>query len=80
MNETATRSLQLRVVTITLVTSSLLVGGFAYLIADKITSILLENAEISHAILRVLAGRVRRYLQLELKALAGDAPVVEPAL
>ncbi|MGC4894747.1 MtrAB system histidine kinase MtrB [Micromonospora sp. DT31] len=39
------RSLQVRVVTITLVTSSLLVGGFAYLIADKITGILLENAE-----------------------------------
>ncbi|WP_231935323.1 MtrAB system histidine kinase MtrB [Micromonospora viridifaciens] len=39
------RSLQLRVVTITLVASSLLVGGFAYLIADKITGILLENAE-----------------------------------
>ncbi|MFI7578106.1 MtrAB system histidine kinase MtrB [Micromonospora sp. NPDC049497] len=40
------RSLQVRVVTITLVASSLLVGGFAYLIADKITSILLDNAEI----------------------------------
>nr|WP_238162319.1 MtrAB system histidine kinase MtrB [Micromonospora endolithica] len=39
------RSLQVRVVTITLVASSLLVGGFAYLIADKITSILLENVE-----------------------------------
>jgi two-component system sensor histidine kinase MtrB len=39
------RSLQLRVVTITLVASSLLVGGFAYLVADKITNILLENAE-----------------------------------
>ena len=39
------RSLQLRVVTITLVASSLLVGGFAYLIADKITGILVENAE-----------------------------------
>jgi len=39
------RSLQLRVVTITLVASSLLVGGFAYVIADKITSILLENAQ-----------------------------------
>ncbi|MGW5671342.1 MtrAB system histidine kinase MtrB [Micromonospora sp. NPDC003776] len=39
------RSLQLRVVTITLVASSLLVGGFAYLIADKITNILLENAQ-----------------------------------
>ncbi|MER7415196.1 MtrAB system histidine kinase MtrB [Micromonospora peucetia] len=39
------RSLQLRVVTITLVASSLLVGGFAYLIADKLTGILVENAE-----------------------------------
>ncbi|MEU4676362.1 MtrAB system histidine kinase MtrB [Micromonospora sp. NPDC023737] len=39
------RSLQVRVVTITLVASSLLVGGFAYLIADKITGILLENAK-----------------------------------
>ncbi|MGK5738483.1 MtrAB system histidine kinase MtrB [Micromonospora sp. URMC 103] len=39
------RSLHVRVVTITLVASSLLVGGFAYLIADKITNILLENAE-----------------------------------
>ncbi|MEU4380377.1 MtrAB system histidine kinase MtrB [Micromonospora echinofusca] len=39
------RSLQLRVVTITLVASSLLVGGFAYLIADKITGILVENVE-----------------------------------
>ncbi|MFG1887447.1 MtrAB system histidine kinase MtrB [Micromonospora sp. NPDC049051] len=39
------RSLQLRVVTITLVVSSLLVGGFAYLIADKITGILVENVE-----------------------------------
>ena len=31
-------------VTITLVASSLLVGGFAYLVADKITNILLDNA------------------------------------
>ncbi|MFB9239755.1 MtrAB system histidine kinase MtrB [Plantactinospora siamensis] len=38
------RSLQFRVVTITLVASSLLVGGFAYLVADKITNILLDNA------------------------------------
>ncbi|WP_229399627.1 MtrAB system histidine kinase MtrB [Micromonospora okii] len=45
LRQTWRRSLQVRVVTITLVTSSLLVGGFAYLIADKITSILLENAE-----------------------------------
>ncbi|WP_372433897.1 MtrAB system histidine kinase MtrB [Micromonospora coerulea] len=45
LHQTWRRSLQVRVVTITLVASSLLVGGFAYLIADKITSILLENAE-----------------------------------
>ncbi|TYC23496.1 HAMP domain-containing histidine kinase [Micromonospora sp. MP36] len=45
VHQTWRRSLQLRVVTITLVASSLLVGGFAYLIADKITSILVENAQ-----------------------------------
>ncbi|MEV4808565.1 MtrAB system histidine kinase MtrB [Micromonospora avicenniae] len=45
VHRTWRRSLQVRVVTITLVASSLLVGGFAYLIADKITGILLENAK-----------------------------------
>ncbi|BCJ58438.1 MtrAB system histidine kinase MtrB [Micromonospora endophytica] len=45
LHQTWRRSLQVRVVTITLVVSSLLVGGFAYLIADKITSILLDNAK-----------------------------------
>ncbi|MET7748794.1 MtrAB system histidine kinase MtrB [Micromonospora sp. NPDC005367] len=45
VHRTWRRSLQFRVVTITLVASSLLVGGFAYLIADKITGILLENAK-----------------------------------
>ncbi|MCI4064419.1 MtrAB system histidine kinase MtrB [Micromonospora sp. R77] len=45
LHQTWRRSLQVRVVTITLVASSMLVGGFAYLIADKITNILLENAE-----------------------------------
>ncbi|MEV0002304.1 MtrAB system histidine kinase MtrB [Micromonospora sp. NPDC050980] len=45
VRQTWRRSLQVRVVTITLVASSLLVGGFAYLIADKITGILLQNAE-----------------------------------
>ncbi len=38
------RSLQVRVVTITLVASSLLVGGFAYLVANKITNIVLGSA------------------------------------
>ncbi|MGW0432921.1 MtrAB system histidine kinase MtrB [Micromonospora sp. NPDC003197] len=44
LRRTWRRSLQLRVVSITLVASSLLVGGFAYLVADNITNILLENA------------------------------------
>ncbi|MGI5213927.1 MtrAB system histidine kinase MtrB [Plantactinospora sp. CA-290183] len=44
LHRTWRRSLQVRVVTITLVASSLLVGGFAYLIADNITKIVLDNA------------------------------------
>ncbi|MEV4756826.1 MtrAB system histidine kinase MtrB [Micromonospora sp. NPDC049559] len=43
VRQTWRRSLQVRVVSITLIASSLLVGGFAYLVADKITNILLEN-------------------------------------
>ncbi|MFJ6195321.1 MtrAB system histidine kinase MtrB [Micromonospora sp. NPDC092111] len=55
LHQTWRRSLQVRVVTITLVVSSLLVGGFAYLIADKITSILLENAK-TDVLLRLHSG------------------------
>ncbi|MEV0426577.1 MtrAB system histidine kinase MtrB [Micromonospora sp. NPDC050495] len=55
LHRTWRRSLQVRVVTITLVASSLLVGGFAYLIADKITGILLENAE-TDVLLRLRNG------------------------
>ncbi|WP_406046382.1 MtrAB system histidine kinase MtrB [Micromonospora sp. NBC_00898] len=55
LHQTWRRSLQVRVVTITLVASSLLVGGFAYLVADKITSILLENAE-TDVLLRLQNG------------------------
>ncbi|MEU7982271.1 MtrAB system histidine kinase MtrB [Micromonospora sp. NPDC049081] len=55
LRQTWRRSLQVRVVTITLVVSSLLVGGFAYLIADKITNILLENAE-TDVLLRLRNG------------------------
>ncbi|RZU73440.1 two-component system sensor histidine kinase MtrB [Micromonospora kangleipakensis] len=55
LHQTWRRSLQVRVVTITLVASSLLVGGFAYLIADKITSILLESAE-TDVLLRLRNG------------------------
>ncbi|WP_376787309.1 MtrAB system histidine kinase MtrB [Micromonospora halotolerans] len=54
-HQTWRRSLQLRVVTITLVASSLLVGGFAFLIADKLTNILLENAE-TDVLLRLQNG------------------------
>ncbi|AGZ39443.1 putative two-component system sensor kinase [Actinoplanes friuliensis DSM 7358] len=39
------RSLHLRVVTLTLVMSSLLVGGFGWFIADRSTQILLDRAE-----------------------------------
>ncbi|MEV1288681.1 MtrAB system histidine kinase MtrB [Micromonospora sp. NPDC049679] len=39
------RSLQVRVVTITLVASSLLVGGFAYMVATQSSNILLDKAE-----------------------------------
>ncbi|MFC4093806.1 MtrAB system histidine kinase MtrB [Micromonospora sp. GCM10011541] len=55
LHQTWRRSLQVRVVTITLVASSLLVGGFAYLIADKITDILLESAE-TDVLLRLQNG------------------------
>ncbi|MBO4207568.1 HAMP domain-containing protein [Micromonospora echinofusca] len=56
LHQTWRRSLQIRVVTITLVASSLLVGGFAYLVADKITNILLANAR-TDVRLRLDSGR-----------------------
>ncbi|MBA2566104.1 MAG: cyclic nucleotide-binding domain-containing protein [Gemmatimonadetes bacterium] len=46
----------------------------------ELAEILNENAEISRTMLRVLAGRVRRYLQLELAALQGEVTHAEPAL
>ncbi|MEV4488734.1 MtrAB system histidine kinase MtrB [Micromonospora coxensis] len=55
LHQTWRRSLQVRVVTITLVISSLLVGGFAYLIANKITDILVENAK-ADTLLRLRSG------------------------
>jgi two-component system sensor histidine kinase MtrB len=45
MEHTWRRSLQVRVVTLTLVISSLLVGGFTYIVATKSTGILLDRAE-----------------------------------
>ncbi|WP_433688335.1 MtrAB system histidine kinase MtrB [Micromonospora carbonacea] len=72
LHQTWRRSLQLRVVTITLVTSSLLVGGFAYLIADKITSILLENAE-TDVRLRLSSGSDYAAKQFSLFSQAQEA-------
>ncbi|MEO3778136.1 MtrAB system histidine kinase MtrB [Micromonospora sp. B11E3] len=76
MRATWRRSLQLRVVTITLVTSSLLVGGFAYLIADKITSILLENAE-TDVRLRLSSGSDYAAKQLSLYSQPQEAQLQE---
>ncbi|MFF3854180.1 MtrAB system histidine kinase MtrB [Micromonospora sp. NPDC002575] len=72
VHQTWRRSLQLRVVTITLVTSSLLVGGFAYLIADKITNILLENAE-TDVRLRLSSGSDYAAKQFSLFSQAQEA-------
>ncbi|MEU5942638.1 MtrAB system histidine kinase MtrB [Micromonospora sp. NPDC047548] len=55
LHQTWRRSLQVRVVTITLAVSSLLVGGFAYLIASKVTNILVENAQ-TDVLLRLRSG------------------------
>ncbi|MFN2432806.1 MAG: cyclic nucleotide-binding domain-containing protein [Gemmatimonadota bacterium] len=46
----------------------------------ELAEILQENAEISRTMLRVLVGRVRRYLRLELNAVEGQPSVVEPAI
>jgi CRP-like cAMP-binding protein len=46
----------------------------------ELEEILQENAKISRQMLCVLAGRVRRYIQLELTGLAGEtaAPATAP--
>nr|QLJ99565.1 HAMP domain-containing histidine kinase [Micromonospora carbonacea] len=72
LHQTWRRSLQVRVVTITLVASSLLVGGFAYLIADKITNILLENAE-TDVRLRLSSGSDYAAKQFSLFSQAQEA-------
>jgi two-component system, OmpR family, sensor histidine kinase MtrB len=59
------RSLHLRVVTLTLVTSSLLVGGFGWFIADRSTQILLDRAE--DEVKAQMQGKVRyAYQQLSV--------------
>jgi two-component system, OmpR family, sensor histidine kinase MtrB len=45
VSRTWRRSLQVRVVTITLIASSVLVGGFAYMVASRSSNILLESAQ-----------------------------------
>jgi two-component system sensor histidine kinase MtrB len=45
MEHTWRRSLQVRVVTLTLLISSLMVGGFAYIVAAKSSGILLDRAQ-----------------------------------
>ncbi|MEH0933812.1 MtrAB system histidine kinase MtrB [Micromonospora sp. CPCC 205543] len=72
LHQTWRRSLQVRVVSITLVASSLLVGGSAYVIADKITSILLENAE-TDVLLRLRNGSDYAAKQFNLYSQAQDA-------
>ncbi|XBP96721.1 MtrAB system histidine kinase MtrB [Micromonospora sp. CCTCC AA 2012012] len=72
LHQTWRRSLQVRVVTITLVTSSMLVGGFAYLIADKITSILVENAQ-TDVLARLRSGSEYAAKQFSLYAQPQEA-------
>ncbi|MEV6814057.1 MtrAB system histidine kinase MtrB [Micromonospora sp. NPDC051296] len=76
LHQTWRRSLQVRVVTITLVASSLLVGGFAYLIADKITSILLDNAK-TDVQLRLTSGAEYAAKQFSLYSQAQEAQLQE---
>ncbi|HEX5540738.1 MAG TPA: MtrAB system histidine kinase MtrB [Micromonospora sp.] len=68
------RSLQIRVVTITLLASSLPVGGFAYLVIDQSSRILLGNAEQeTRARLEHSAGYAAR--QLGVHQSPGEAPL-----
>ncbi|GIJ26979.1 sensor histidine kinase MtrB [Micromonospora qiuiae] len=76
LHQTWRRSLQVRVVTITLVVSSLLVGGFAYLIADKITNILLDNAK-TDVRLRLTSGAEYAAKQFSLYSQPQEAQLQE---
>ncbi len=76
LHHTWRRSLQVRVVTITLVVSSLLVGGFAYLIAGKITSILLDNAK-TDVRLRLTSGAEYAAKQFSLYSQPQEAQLQE---
>ncbi|MFG2060484.1 MtrAB system histidine kinase MtrB [Micromonospora sp. NPDC048871] len=76
LHHTWRRSLQVRVVTITLVVSSLLVGGFAYLIAGNITSILLDNAK-TDVRLRLTSGAEYAAKQFSLYSQPQEAQLQE---
>ncbi|MEU5562210.1 MtrAB system histidine kinase MtrB [Micromonospora musae] len=76
VHRTWRRSLQFRVVTITLVASSLLVGGFAYLTADRITGILLENAK-TDVRLRLEGGAEYAAKQVDLYGQPQEAQLQE---
>ncbi|MEU8331372.1 MtrAB system histidine kinase MtrB [Micromonospora sp. NPDC048839] len=76
VHQTWRRSLQVRVVTITLVASSLLVGGFAFVIADKITTILLDNAR-SDVRQRVITGASYAAKQVSLYGQSQEAQLQE---
>ena len=68
------RSLQVRVVTLTLVVSSLLVGGFAYMVATRSTSILVDRAQAD------LKGRVSRGVAYTDEQLKVYSQPFEPGL
>lgn len=76
LHQTWRRSLQVRVVTITLVTSSLLVGGFAYLVAAQSTTILLDNAK-QETRARLNNGAVYAEEQLSVHAQPYEAKLQE---
>ncbi|MFB6396665.1 MtrAB system histidine kinase MtrB [Polymorphospora lycopeni] len=73
VRQTWRQSLQVRIVTITLVSSGLLVGGFAYMVVTQITDNLLDNA-VADAHERLETSRDYAYDQLSVH------PRIEPRL
>ncbi|WP_212827589.1 MtrAB system histidine kinase MtrB [Polymorphospora rubra] len=73
VRQTWRRSLQVRIVTITLVSSGLLVGGFAYMVVTQITGNLLDNA-VADARERLETSRAYAFDQLSVH------PRIEPRL
>ena len=72
------RSLQLRIVTVTLLASSLLVAAFGFVLTERIVDGLVD-AKLNDALLRLEYGR--REAQQQLSALAGpDDPDLRPTV